>query len=84
MIVFYELEDRVGDGSQVGRLPGADSAHPGPGPGTLRHRRYGRLHRSVDDWTVDKPMLENLKLSWTREIQTFLLKLISINCNRVK
>ena len=52
VIVLYEEEDCVRDGSEIGRLPGADSAHTGPGPRTTGHRRGYQLCLKLSTWNV--------------------------------
>ena len=37
VLVIIEEEDSVRDGYELRCLPGADTAHAGPGPGASRH-----------------------------------------------
>ena len=54
MVVLDEDEDCIRDVSQVGPLPGADSAHSGPGHGAPGHRCDPRQTSQEAQMTVEK------------------------------
>ena len=69
MVVLDEDEDCIRDVSQVGPLPGADSAHPGPGHVAPGHRCDARQTSQGARMTVCRKRMLYVDLSYLEDLR---------------